>query len=303
VLGGKTLDDIVGVGRELNLQGPDRPLLPLPVEDDDAARTAQSHVAGEAVDELTAVTEGARVEDVVPVEEIEHVAKDAHVEDVRAYLDEVAARLQAVLGNDLVGVYAGGSYALGGYEAGRSDLDVAAVIRRPLAAGVADRVVEAVRHESLSTPARKLELVVYSVDESKSGAVEPGFQLNVNTGPGEPLRVDLAPRPGEGHWFAIDRAVLAEHGIALLGPSAAEVFVAPPLSELRPVLVDVLRWYLREEPDSEDGLLNAGRALRFAREGVWAPKPAMRGWAARAREAAGTRDESIRRVIADLERA
>ena len=73
MLGGKTLDDIVGVGRELNRQGPNRPLLPSPVEDDDAARTAQSDVAGEAVDELTAVKEAARVEDVVPVEEIEHL--------------------------------------------------------------------------------------------------------------------------------------------------------------------------------------------------------------------------------------
>ena len=141
MLGGKTLDDIVGVGRELNRQGPNRPLLPSPVEDDDAARTAQSDVAGEAVDELTAVKEAARVEDVVSVEEIEHLAKDAHVEDLRAYLDEVAARLQAVLGNELVGVYSGGSYALGGYQAGRSDLGVAAVTRRPLAAGVAVRRV------------------------------------------------------------------------------------------------------------------------------------------------------------------
>jgi hypothetical protein len=273
----------------------------LSVEDDDPARTAQSDVACKTINELAPVTEAACVENVVPVEEIEHVAKDADVEDVRAYLDEVAERLQAVLGNELVGVYAGGSYALAGYEAGRSDLDVAAVIGRLLAAGMADGIVEAVRHESLPTPARKLELVVYTVDEAKSPAVEPGFQLNVNTGPGEALHVDLAPRAGEGHWFAIDRAVFAEHGIALLGPSAAEIFAAPPPNELRPVLVDALRWYLREEPDSEDGLLNAGRALLFAREGVWAPKPAMRSWAARARKAAGTRDEAIRRAIAEIE--
>ena len=49
------------------------------------------------------------------------------------YLEELARRVQAVLGDELVGVYAGGSFALGGYEPSRSDLDVAVVIESPLA--------------------------------------------------------------------------------------------------------------------------------------------------------------------------
>jgi len=47
---------------------------------------------------------------------------------VAPYLDELAARTQRVLGERLVGVYAGGSLALGGYEPGRSDIDVAVVV-------------------------------------------------------------------------------------------------------------------------------------------------------------------------------
>jgi len=48
---------------------------------------------------------------------------------MRDYLRELVLRLRAVLGSDLVGVYVGGSYALGAYEPGRSDADVAAVVR------------------------------------------------------------------------------------------------------------------------------------------------------------------------------
>src|SRR5881227_2582326 len=48
------------------------------------------------------------------------------------YLSAVAERLEDLLGGDLVGVYVGGSYALGNYLPGRSDLDVAAVVRAAL---------------------------------------------------------------------------------------------------------------------------------------------------------------------------
>src|SRR3954471_3037649 len=46
--------------------------------------------------------------------------------DLDAYLAELARRLNDVLRDALAGVYAGGSYALGAYEAGRSDVDVSA---------------------------------------------------------------------------------------------------------------------------------------------------------------------------------
>jgi hypothetical protein len=32
------------------------------------------------------------------------------------------------------------------------------------------------------------------------------------------FRADLEPVEGERHWFAIDRSVLAGHGIAVFGP-------------------------------------------------------------------------------------
>src|SRR5436305_14912527 len=59
----------------------------------------------------------------VPMTKDVHLAADA----IDAYLEEVAGRLMTVLGDDLVGAYAGGSIALDEYLPGRSDVDVAVV--------------------------------------------------------------------------------------------------------------------------------------------------------------------------------
>ena len=72
----------------------------------------------------------------------------------RAYLRDLVARLRTLLEEELVGVYAGGSYALGDYDRGRSDLDVAAVVKGPLALASKAAVVGAARHEALPCPAR-----------------------------------------------------------------------------------------------------------------------------------------------------
>lgn len=220
------------------------------------------------------------------------------MEAERAYLAELVEKLQEILGASLVGVYAGGSWALGGYEPPDSDLDVAVVIREPLSDDGADRLVAAFRHEAFPCPARGLELVVYTRESAASATTDPDFELNLNTGARLTSRADREPQPGERHWFAVDRSVLAAHGIALLGPPAAEVFAQIAADDLRPVLVDVLRWYEREAPESDDAILNAGRSLRFVHEGVWLPKPALRAWAA---GQPGTNEEILACTIAELE--
>lgn len=220
------------------------------------------------------------------------------MEAERAYLDELVVRLRGILGEDLVGVYVGGSWALGGYEPPGSDLDVAAVVEGPLSDGAAERTVTSLRHEGFPCPARGLELVVYTRESASSVTTEPGFELNLNTGAGLTFRADREPQPGEGHWFAIDRSVLAGHGVALFGPPANDVFAPVAPEDLRPVLADVLRWYQREAPETEDAVLNAGRSVRILRDGTWLPKPALRAWAA---DQPGTNEEILSSAIAELE--
>ena len=198
----------------------------------------------------------------------------------RAYLEELTNRIAGVRGDDLVGVYAGGSFALGDYQSGRSDLDVTAVVESRLSTEQKHALAAATRHESLPCPARGLELVVYRRDVVEVPSAEPNFELNLNTGRSMPFRLDLEPDANEQHWFALDRAILAAAGMAVLGPPAGDLFAPIPREVAIPLLRESLRWYLREDAPADDAVLNACRALHFAAEGKWASKPAAGAWAA-----------------------
>lgn len=200
--------------------------------------------------------------------------------DISTYHGALVDRLRAILADDLVGVYAGGSFALGDYEPGRSDLDVAAVVRRPLERATKDAIVAALRHEALPCPARGLELVVYSKAAVRTSAVAADFELNLNTGARMPFRADLEPGE-ETHWFAIDRSLLATRGVALTGPPASDVFQLVPRPQLLRVLAEGVSWWKRA-PATGDAVLNACRSLHFAATGTWASKRAAGEWAAEA---------------------
>ena len=199
--------------------------------------------------------------------------------EVERYLEELVARSRRLLGERLVGAYTGGSYALGAYEQGRSDLDVALVVRERLDPDEKDALVGALRHESLPCPARGLELVVYASEAAASPAVAADFELNLNTGAGMTFRADVEPDPAEAHWFAIDRALLHAHGVVLAGPPPAEVFAGIPRALLLPVLADAIRWHAEGDGEPDDTVLNAARALRYAETDTWASKPAAGVWA------------------------
>jgi Domain of unknown function (DUF4111) len=199
---------------------------------------------------------------------------------VDAYLAELAGRAREVLGERLVGVYAGGSLALGAYEHGRSDLDMAVVVEGRLERRAKKELVAALRHEALPCPARGLELVVYSRAAAAAETVEVDFELNLNTGRAMAFRADFAFDPEVGsHWFAIDRAILRECALAVAGRPAGEVFAEIPRSLLLPVVVESLRWHESGEALGDDAVLNACRALRYARTASWTSKPEAGRWA------------------------
>ena len=197
--------------------------------------------------------------------------------EAEEYLDEVRRRVEEIV--DVVGIYVGGSVALGAYQPGHSDLDVAVVTPGRLAWPVKDAFVTRLRHESLHCPTRGLEFVVYSADDAASTEVAPAFQLNLNTGAGMRFRVDFEPDPAEANWFAIDRAILREHGVVLAGPPADQVFGEIPRRFLLSVLADVLRWHSETGAPTTDTVLNACRALRFAATSEWSSKTSAGWWA------------------------
>jgi hypothetical protein len=298
--GGEPLEQRIRRRRKAHLERAAGRVLTRAVENDHPAGATKRHEARQRVHQLLAVTERARVKNVVTVEKVEHTVR-MPVKREKSYLEELVARLRRVLASDLVGVYGGGSWALGGYEPGRSDLDVAAVARGRVSRERLRAVVKQIRHESLPCPARGLEFVLYPLAAARTLSVDPGFLLNLNTGSGIQFRTDYEPAEGEQHWFAIDRSVLAHNGVALYGPPAAEIFAAPPPSQILPLLAETIRWYLREAPADENGVLNACRALHFAREGTWVAKQCVRSKARQAVAQVGGAEEFLRGAVRELE--
>ncbi|MFF5071754.1 nucleotidyltransferase domain-containing protein [Micromonospora olivasterospora] len=206
--------------------------------------------------------------------------------DVRQYLADLVAAARDVLGGDLVGAYAAGSVALGAYQVGRSDVDVALVCADALDDGHKRELVARLRHEALPCPARGLELVVYRREVAGSGTPEPGFEVELNTGARMPFRAtwsgdERAAADGR-FWYGLDRSILHQDGLALLGPPAEEMFADLSPADLRRLLVEALTWWLAlptppgDEPaaGAEDAVLGACRSLVRCRDGVWLPKVA-----------------------------
>jgi hypothetical protein len=192
------------------------------------------------------------------------------------YLTELARRMQEILGQELLAVYAAGSYALGAYEHGRSDIDVTAVVAGPLDAPTKQALVDALRHDALPCPARGLELVVYPLATARSGGGEPGFELNLNTGAHMDFRADFEPGDIEGFWFAIDRSIVREHGIPVHGPPADELIAEIPRESL-PLLAESVQWHRDSAtPTASDVILNTARTQHFVDTGHWISKPAAR---------------------------
>ena len=109
--------------------------------------------------------------------------------------------------------------------------------------------------------------------------MRPGFLLNLNSGAYDETHVALVERDAEAHWFAIDRSILAQHGIALAGPPAAEVFRTISPEALVPLLAQSLQWHRRRLGRADDALLNGLRTLRFVTDHRWSSKRDAGLWA------------------------
>ena len=95
------------------------------------------------------------------------------------------------------------------------------------------------------------------------------------------FRADEAPGDIEGFWFAIDRSILREHGIALAGPPPTDLFAPIPRATLLPLVQESIRWHRDSDvPLGSDTVLNTARGLRFATEGTWSSKQEAGAWAA-----------------------
>ena len=193
------------------------------------------------------------------------------------YAAAVLDRLQAALGDSLVGVYLHGSAVLGDFDPARSDVDVLAVCSGSLTDGQADAIAARLSAAALPCPARGLELHVVAL-ESRRLSRPPPFELHLATSGPDPERVVRA-RGGPGDPdLVMHFAVLHDHGRALIGPRPEELFPRPSRDELLAAFAGELRW-AEEHVSPSYQVLNACRAWRFHEEDVLCSKAAGGDWA------------------------
>ena len=167
-------------------------------------------------------------------------------------------------------VYLLGSAAQGAYEHGRSDVDVVAVTSRSLSLDERRSLAAAV--EELPVPARKLELVVYPRGSDR-------WELNLNTpmptlGASRPRSRTLEP----SFWFVLDRAIAAQHALALFGPEWAELFEPESPAAIEAALDEADAFDGWDDPRGRE--LAAARSRAWRETGRWVSKPEASAWLA-----------------------
>jgi predicted nucleotidyltransferase len=169
---------------------------------------------------------------------------------VEAYAATVVDAIDAVV--PVEGAYVLGSALLGGFDPGRSDLDLVVVVERPPTAPEREAVVEALDRQA--PPVRKLELVVYA-----AGAKPPAYELNYPDGEGEPA-----------FWFVLDAAIAQERSRPLRGRPWRELLEPVTEAETRSAAEELVRW--AEEQGGELARPHALRARHYLEHGEWITK-------------------------------
>ncbi len=199
--------------------------------------------------------------------------------DVAAFGGRLTKALAATLGTELVGVYAVGSVALGGYVPGESDVDVAAVSRVALTDEQRRSVAAAVLEASASCPTRGVELTLYRQEVAASRPSGADFEVNANGGPRMPTSVHLDAAAEPGFWYVLDRAIAHRSGVVISGPPVRDTFADVPRDLLLEAMSQSMAWHREHERATLYSVLNACRAWRYADTDVLGSKLEGAAWA------------------------
>jgi hypothetical protein len=213
----------------------------------------------------------------------------------------VTERLRATLGDKLLGVYLHGSAVLGDFVRERSDVDLVAVTDGQLTDEESNLVAERLSSEALPSPACGLELHIVDRGTLEKLAEPPPFELHVAT---DSNRVVAGRGHGGDPDLLMHYAILREHGVALTGPPASEIFPAVSRETLVRAFAGELHWAL-EHASPAYQVLNACRVWRFLEKGVLTSKLAGAEWARGRVEDPGPIDLALghRRAESDVQPA
>ncbi len=154
--------------------------------------------------------------------------------DIRDFLDLILSRMQAIVGEKLVGLYLFGSLVVGDFDYEISDIDL-------LAATTADvdenefNALEKMHDELVESNRQwknRLEIAYLSLDALKTFKTQTSQAAIIS--PGEPFHF----KESEKHWL-IDWYIVRKKGITLFGP--------PPAGIIEPIEQDEFIQAVREQ--------------------------------------------------------
>jgi hypothetical protein len=197
------------------------------------------------------------------------------VAELSEYLAELVRRTDEALEDNLLAIYLHGSSAMGAFVPSRSDIDVLTVTERTLVSAAKVAVAEALSERSLPCPGVGLELSIVTAESAGTPSDSPAFELHMGTE--EDVVLDGADHAGDPD-LVVHFAMASARGVSLLGPRPAELLAPVDRARLLRTIANDLTWAV-EHRFSRSAVLNACRALRFARDGVLCSKPEGGGWA------------------------
>ena len=149
--------------------------------------------------------------------------------DVAQVLRLLAAGLDDILGEELLGLYLTGSLSYGGFDPGSSDIDLLALLQRTITPAQRTSLRALHRHIAAQQPqwAERLEMSYLSRHLLASAAPPAEARPYVNGGQ------LWDPDPVYGQEWTMNLFVLRERGIALRGPVPSVVFPAVGMAAMR----------------------------------------------------------------------
>ena len=182
---------------------------------------------------------------------------------VVAYARALTGELMVVPDGMLQAAYLHGSAALGGWVAGRSDVDMLFVAADGISSAAVQRMGEALCEGAGGCPGRELECSVVTVAQARQPAPPWPFVLHITAGPGKPGRTVLP----DSRWLGdpdllMHYAVCRAAGWPVCGPPPQDLIGVVPRRAILDYLAGELGWGIEHAPEAY-AVLNACRALIY----------------------------------------
>lgn len=205
-------------------------------------------------------------------------------EDVNSILNTMQRSLQTILGTRLIGFYLYGSLSLGDFDPASSDVDFLIVTSDDLSGDVIEQLRAMHADIAASDLAYANKLEGSYIPQRALRRYDPNNNSHLSIGVDWPLHV----RQHESNWL-LEREIVREHGVIVLGPSPQMLIDPVSSDELRGAVCTQLKDFWQAQLDDPEWLrtrdyqafaaLTLCRALYTLQQGAVCSKPQAAAWA------------------------